>query len=134
MNWIARWNHWKMVNYQNRSTLEPLSQAGNPFGKVRKNPPSLPGVICRPFSQIHVPPLRHRRRRVIQIRAVGSKRIPTGVYNTTLPVPGISRRSASLPFPVFRERPQRQPARPPGTATLPLLPLRLEELYIYKYI
>ena len=128
MNWIARWNHWKMVKSQNRSTLEPLSQAGNPFGKVRKNPPSLPGVICRPFSKIHVPPLRHRRRRVNHIRAVGSKRFPTGVYNTTLPVPGI---------PHFREfaisrLPPRAPPPPPRAAardfaTLPLLPPRLEE-------
>jgi len=109
MNWIARWNHWKMVKSQNRSTLEPLSPAGIPFGKVQKKTPSLPGVICRPFSKIHVPPFRHRRRRVILICAVGSKRVPTGVYNTTPPVPGISRRSASLPFPGFPSTPPTPP-------------------------
>ena len=117
-----------MVEYQNRSTLVPLSHAGIPFGKVREIPPCLPGVIRRPFSQIHVPPLGHRRRRVNHIRAIGSKRIPTGVYNTTLPVPGI---------PHFREfaisrLPPRAPPPPPRAAardfaTLPLLPPRLEE-------
>ncbi len=127
MNWIARWNHWKMVKSQNRSTLEPLSQAGNPFGKVRKNPPSLPGVICRPFSKIHVPPLRHRRRRVNHIRAVGTKRFPTGVYNTTLPVPGIPhfREFAISRLPPHAPSAARAAAR--DFATLPLLPPRLEE-------
>ena len=116
-----------MVEYQNRSTMVPFSQAGIPVGEHGKNPPCPTGVIYGPDHQIRFLHPGHPRRRINHVCTIGVGRIPTGVYNTTLPVPGIPhfREFAISRLPPNAPSAARAAAR--DFATLPLLPPRLEE-------